>query len=238
MRNFAVGLFLAAAAGCGTEPNSPPEVGALEPQVGLADPGTPVDALSECTGERIECVIRTDDGSGLVARLSYGEAQADNTSDVIVNILRNDGQRVQDIVGFVEGTVAPPTFDDLDADGADELLLPVMTGNVNSVFSVWRRGADDNYTLMGEISGVSFEPVGDGLFSTSARSSAASWEVGYHRFTETGVELVVLTAIELAESPDGGEPIEMCAAMAGPGFASLGITDMESQQRFCGVTSD
>ncbi|HAQ35970.1 MAG TPA: hypothetical protein DCQ53_11505, partial [Alphaproteobacteria bacterium] len=61
---------------------------------------------------------------------------------------------------------------DLDGNGFDDILVPLITGNVNTEY-VLIMGGEGGYTVASrEISGHTLEPVTPGLFVTHARSSA------------------------------------------------------------------
>ncbi len=191
--------------------------------------------IEDASEIRGDCAIKSADTSGLSGRVRYGDGSDMGTTSVSVMLIGADGSPLQRIDGFEENTYAVPAFTDLDADGADELLLPVMTGNVNTVYTVWRRtGEDRQFSLLGEISGVDFGPAGDGMFSVSARSSAMSYEVGYHRFAPGRIETVATALIEFVEETPDGEVTQSCSVLAGEAMGSLGLSAEDAQKRFCG----
>jgi hypothetical protein len=111
-----------------------------------------------------------------------------------------DGQGGQRISEASQGTPLAPTLADLNGDGQPDLLIPLMTGNVNTTWAVYAANQDATYTRLGEISGIGWGPSATGLLAVPARSSAASWEVDFYDVEPGGLTLIatVETAIQEA----------------------------------------
>jgi len=74
----------------------------------------------------------------------------------------------------IENTYSAPGLRDINGNGNDELFIPLMTGNVNTQFSVWQQNPDGIYQPAGQISGfaVEFYDIRDGFIITSSRGNA------------------------------------------------------------------
>jgi hypothetical protein len=96
-----------------------------------------------------------------------------------------------------------PYVEDLTGDGLPDLMVPLMTGNVNTSYALWVQGADGQFVRAGELGGVSIGQTPEGLIAASGRSSAAEWETGYFRVTNGALE--ELAAVVNRADPEPGE---------------------------------
>jgi len=181
------------------------------------------------------CVLNSNDGSGLILEVRYGAPRdGDEYGAVEVEIkavLPYDDvkQTIKETSEFVYGL---PKLQDLDGDGRNELLVPLMTGNVNTVYALWRGVTSPQpYTRVGEISGVSFEAMDDGMFSASARASAASWVTSYYKFIDGDISNIATAMVELPADQEGEEK---CTLSDDGGLALTGLTLAQAQDKFCG----
>jgi hypothetical protein len=99
-----------------------------------------------------------------------------------------------------------PYVEDLTADGLPDLMVPLMTGNVNTSYALWLQGADGRFVRAGELGGVSIGRTPEGLIAASGRSSAAEWETGYFRVTNGALEEVA-AVVNRADPEAGGAPL-------------------------------
>lgn len=81
---------------------------------------------------------------------------------------------------------------DLDGDGMVELLIPLFTGNVNTVFAVWRQDAAGLFAPAGDLSSYSADSLElrDGLIIAPSRGSATTYYETASRFGADGLETV------------------------------------------------
>jgi hypothetical protein len=96
-----------------------------------------------------------------------------------------------------------PYVEDLTADGLPDLMVPLMTGNVNTSYALWLQGADGRFVRAGELGGVSIGRTPEGFIAASGRSSAAEWETGYFRVTNGALEEVA--GVVNRAGPEPGE---------------------------------
>lgn len=101
----------------------------------------------------------------------------------------------------VEPVQSVPALRDLDGDGNAELLFGLMSGNVNTVFAVWRQNSAGLFVPAGEVStyGIDSLELRDGLIIAPSRGSAASYYEEASRFGPDGLERVYLLEIDYAQ---------------------------------------
>lgn len=238
---------------CGAKDKAPAEAGGegeaaapVETETG-ADAGTsqkrlPLPACDALTDDEVndrgkaDCRLMSSDAQGLAFEVRYSDAE--DATAVTIEVVAPGDATLQTIEELDEGSYGPPELMDLDADGRDELLVPLMTGNVNTVYAIWRAtGEETEYTRIAEVSGFpNPAPFGDGIFSFSARSSAASYEVDHMRFGEDATVTVATAMIEMVPTGDGPDDYaEECDVVPGPGFDELEVPFEEARARFCGT---
>ena len=177
---------------------------------------------------RAPCFLEISDGSGLGFDVTYEEA--DYGLEWTLALTDSDGNAFQTINETAEYVYGMPSMQDIDEDGADEVLVPLIAGNVNTNYAIWTRApGEQNFVRAGEASGIGFEPAGDGLFSTPARSSASEWENSYYRLVDQTLTPVATMLLTLAE--DGSN--ESCTVRDDGGLADAGLSLEEAEARFC-----
>lgn len=119
-----------------------------------------------------------------------------------------------------------PYVEDLTADGLPDLMVPLMTGNVNTSYALWLQGADGRFVRAGELGGVSIGRTPEGLIAASGRSSAAEWETGYFRVSG-GVLEEVAAVVNRAVPEPGGPPL------SAPACEVIRITGGVDASAFC-----
>lgn len=176
-----------------------------------------------------DCRLAATDASGWTADVSYVPVD-DYSTTVTLAIATADGMAVQTITETAESAYGLPEFKDLDNDGRAEILVPLLTGNVNTNYAVWRgEEGEPTYVRAGEIHGIDMGPLEDGLFASSARGSAATWYASYYVFD--GATLVPV-ATAMSTLNDGGETQE-CVVSDDGGLASIDMTLAAAQEKFC-----
>jgi hypothetical protein len=118
-----------------------------------------------------DCVLMLGERGFLT--FSYTPSQSDHT--LIVGQHSFDGAtELYSNPLSIENPHAAPALRDINGNGNEELFIPLMTGNVNTVFSVWQQDADGVYQPAGEISGfaVEFYEIRDGFIITYSRGNA------------------------------------------------------------------
>lgn len=146
-----------------------------------------------------------------------------------IDVAAQDGSVLQAITETVEGTYATAGLNDLNGDGAEELLVPMYSGNVNTIYALWTRAPGEaQYVRAGEISGVSFEIMEAGVFGVPARSNAAEWEIAYYQLNGEILETVAIANQNLA---DGSCTINDMGA-----YTALGLTEATAQEKLCTIS--
>jgi hypothetical protein len=146
---------------------------------------------------RVECkdeMSLSAGGDGCRINPMGGEAATDkhilvdagpNGDSVIAIVVDSAGTPLQTMEETGVAFLSAPAQQDIDGDGALDLVFARETGNVNTIQALWRLNpATGAYTRLGEISGVTMERTASGELAVSARSSAASWEVVFFKIAE------------------------------------------------------
>ncbi|MEQ1931789.1 MAG: hypothetical protein ABL957_14830, partial [Parvularculaceae bacterium] len=214
---------------------------ACSPQGQDAAEGPPIAAkrmpLPDCadvaldSGAAPDCRIQSTDKAGLAFEARRSE-EGGVTTETIAVVGPGDAT-LQTIEESVEASAAPPHLEDIDADGRDELMIPLSTGNMNTTFAVWRSVGDEAaFARLGELSGVSFSATEDGALAVASRSSASEWVVEYYRIN--GETLNALArAVVAAEAVDGAAMKTTCVAEDAGAMTALGLTPDEVQTKYC-----
>jgi hypothetical protein len=224
------------------------------PVAGAADPvPPPVDAgaqqkrfpLPDCTTvqavdagaagwEHPDCRIQSADTKGLAFEARYTKPVEGQQMTVTVQVVAPGDATVQAITEKMDGTFSAPSLQDIDGDGRDELLVPLMTGNVNTNWAVWRsKGDSDQYVRVEELSGVDIGRTVDGFITVSARSSAASWNVEYWKFDGDDLEHIATAAVTAEGDGQGNVTKSTCTVEDKGGLADEGLTPASAQSKFC-----
>ena len=203
-----------------------------------ASAGPAVAALPDCNGDGGEafgpggdadCRLTALGETGWGVDLHYAGAK-DEPLELTLKITTDDGMEIQTITETIDGTYTLPNFDDLDGDGRAELLVPLMTGNVNTSFAVWRgKDGEAQFERAGEVGGIDVAAYEDGMFVTPARGSASSWYTSYYIFSDNKVLAVATAENTLGED---GET-ETCVVVDEGGLAGVGMSLEAAQARFC-----
>lgn len=177
-----------------------------------------------------DCRLTASGETGWSVEVNYSEG-AEGAVDVSLKIAAVDGAEIQTIHETAQSAYGLPYFVDLDSDGRAELLVPLMTGNVNTSYAVWRgKEGDPEFVRTGEVSGIDVTAYEPGLFITPARSSASSWNTTYHVFEDNTVTRVATAEITLGETEDAPGS---CTVVDDGGLAKIGLTLDAAQAKFC-----
>jgi hypothetical protein len=125
-----------------------------------------------------------------------------------------------------------PSVQDVDGDGRGDVLIPRETGNVNSVRGVWIFSGEGLYRRAGEIIGVDIVRTDEGLIASPARSSAAAWNVAFHRLDEDGLHLIASVDVE-GEPRADGTIATRCTLADAPGIVAFNLTVEAATAKFC-----
>lgn len=212
-------VFALVSAGCDRAPTEPaePELSTPETQIEVTEPAPEyVECVVDYDRDDLsgtECGLNLSNVAGAHVLVKYGQKDEENyTRPVTMDVISASGEKTQTIIAQTEEDYNLARLQDLNGDGVEEILLPLLTGNVNTAYAVWhRQSAEVAFVKAGEISGVSFESVEPDYFKTTGRASAASWVVTLERFE--GDTIKTVTTAEIMLSEDGG--VESCSVFAG-----------------------
>jgi hypothetical protein len=216
-------------------------LGACNQQGGASDADAAQAALERIMG-RADCVDQPDlapGEGGCRINPKGGEAASDrhilvdanaNGDAVIATVVDNAGAPLQTLEESGVTRLMAPQQDDFDGDGALDLVFTRDTGNVNSVQALWRQNPTTGaYTRLGEVSGVVITRTKDGEIAVAARSSAASWEVGYSRIANDKLESVARVEVSAAGMENGAVTGVTCTLLEAP----AGANKKAAQQKYC-----
>jgi hypothetical protein len=149
-----------------------------------------------------------------------------------VQVVAPGDATVQTFEEPVENTFGQPSLSDLDGDGVQELMIPLMTGNVNTSYAIWRVGADGKFARAGEMSGHTFGKSGEFVTATN-RGGANIQAISYYRFENNELK-PLFTAEATARGEDGDHITGVdCAVHDDGGLRSIGKTRAQAQAEFC-----
>lgn len=112
-------------------------------------------------------------------------AEASETAWV-VRVLDAAGQEVQRVEVQSDALESGVGLEDADGDGAADLWIPVMTGNANTAYEIWRMTpAQGRFVRAGEVSGVDFRRDGP-YFVALGRNGCCGAEAEFFRFPAGG----------------------------------------------------
>lgn len=135
-----------------------------------------------------------------------------------VRVFDSGGVERQRLKVATDAPELPPRIVDADGDGAGDLWLPVIAGNANTTFELWRmQPTRTRFTRAGEVSGSVFTLDDWGYLIASGRSGCCATEHVFHRFAHDGALVPAFTitrqldpAVPLAEAcvvtPDAVKP--------------------------------
>ncbi|WP_417492402.1 hypothetical protein [Maricaulis sp.] len=146
-------------------------------------------------------------------------APSSQGSRLMVNLNTLEGQEVQSVGPItIEGTMASPALRDINDDEREELFIPLLTGNVNTLYSVWQQDDEGLFHRAGELSGFDIDgfELRNGLVITHSRGDAAtSYETG-SRLTPDGLGTVYEMLIDYAARD--------CRLLDQGGLAAMGLS--------------
>jgi hypothetical protein len=132
-----------------------------------------------------------------------------------------------------EGAAASLSVQDIDADGRADLLLPLVTGNVNTNWAIWRGAADGSFTRAGELSGVEIARTQDGYIASLSRSGAATWEVGIFTLSDDKLTPIATAEVEVELLDVGAQTRETCRIRDEGGLADIKMSPIQAEKKFC-----
>jgi hypothetical protein len=147
-----------------------------------------------------------------------------------VTVMQTD----QRITAQAEGDTlpdAPPLLMPLASPEMDDLLLPVLLGNVNLVWDVWLQDArSGRFTPAGQLSGIDVARDRSGAIVTLARSSCCEWTYSVWR---TGADRQLVEAFEIDAPLQESGRIRDCTPTSEDGKPMASPPDPAMVARLC-----
>ncbi|MCF8879188.1 hypothetical protein L5876_05105 [Hyphobacterium sp. SN044] len=144
----------------------------------------------EYGGTHQDCVLTTADGA--TATFTFEPGEWGESGILIVTNAEGDCLWTDE---FETESFFYPRLEDLDGNGFDDILVPLITGNVNTEMLLIM-GGERGYTVASrEISGHTFEAVAPGLFVVQARSSAIEHYASFYAWDGEALDLEAAVSI-------------------------------------------
>lgn len=133
--------------------------------------------------------------------------------------VREAGRAIQSFSVETDAPDARPSLADADGDGVRDLWIPVMPGNANTQYAIWRLDpAAGRFAWAGEVSGLDFRREEGGFLVATGRNGCCGAGHEFHRFDAAG-RLQLAFTIERRFEPDEARPgrftVECGASPAG-----------------------
>lgn len=163
----------------------------------LHDEGQPWCDELEAGNGATDCALLFDEDH----LLFFDYASTPRGTRLTVNLNTLEGQEVQSFGPItIEGVMASPALRDINGDEREELFIPLLTGNVNTLWSVWQQDDEGLFQRAGELSGFGVDAfeVRDGLVITRSRGDAATSYETASRLTVDGLGTVYELLIDHA----------------------------------------
>jgi hypothetical protein len=189
-------------------------------------------AALERTGELTPAACELE-AAGRVIQVHFASVPAGAEGGAVeVSVLDPDRRVAQRLLETDVSEYLMPSYEDVDGDGRADILMPRVSGNVNTEWGVWIN-AGDRYLRVGEISGVEVQRTADGYIAVPARSSCCSWNVRYYRLDETGLHHLVTAQVDGEEESPGGRVRSTCSISEAPGLSDLHLDAPSAREKFC-----
>lgn len=244
-RNHAAGVRIAAAtvsvaaaamtlAGCGRP--TAPMAGNLNPPVTEAPaPATPVSTLQLCgdmgaAATPPDCYLQSHDTAGLTFEVRHtGSGQQ---GSVTITTLDPAGAHLQTITERGVGSTAP-RLRDLDNDGLDELIIPIMMASANTRYVIYHATADGQFVRSGELAGIGIDTSAAGYTVVTARDSYELWNIQFWTFDAALLRPLVTADVHFLDDGTGHVGGSECTVIDSGGLARTGLSLDQATAQFC-----
>ena len=132
------------------------------------------------------------------AEIAFAFAPAEFGETVTVTVRGADGAEFARYA-FETESFFYPRVEDVDADTVDDILVPRITGTVNTDWALMF-GVEDGFSAPLSVNGHTIAPVEPGLFSVHARQSAAAHVAEFYTFNGEHLVTDAIVAIEMGEA--------------------------------------
>ena len=186
------------------------------------------------------CRLHSGDRIGLNFDVTYWATEPTGPPMAVkVKVTDPSGTVVQTIDEMLEPSSPDGVgLQDLDADGRDELIIPIarhrFNGSPNTRFAVWRAPGDRQHFERTQMVGQAVYPSGDGYLVTNG-GALTNRDLTFYLPTGAGYTLVVVLTIE-AEQVDpatGKVQTVLCRAHQEDGLHAIDMDIRAAQDTFC-----
>lgn len=171
-----------------------------------------------------DCALQPTDGRELMAIFTFTDGEWGQNGRMEVNTYEG---RLLQAFDFETESFFYPSLEDINSDGREDILVPLITGNVNTEYAIFMGTGDGFLHQPWQVSGFAVEAATeDGLIVARARSNAAESYAEFYRFDGEAVsaEATVLLSFMDVENPDDGPD---CSLTQGG--------EMQGEAFYCGL---
>ncbi|MFE3196094.1 hypothetical protein ACFXHA_44335 [Nocardia sp. NPDC059240] len=220
-----------------------------EPTIDIAKLPLCGDVKDAGIGLPTDCKLISRDSAGYTFVVRHAGLErtsaGGNTRVVLVDVVTKDlvdnSDYVTDRTMVETGSgmmFGEPMLRDIDADGRDEVLIPVGSGTGGVTDAIYRDtpltpgSKSAHFVKIGEINGIDLEHTDSGYIATVGKGGAAEKEVSFMKIENSQLREMVRVEIDLSEN-SSGHVQGTCKVINSSGLAGSGLSDSEVTQRFC-----
>ncbi|AYF78233.1 hypothetical protein D7D52_35330 [Nocardia yunnanensis] len=238
-RKIAAGVLAAATlatAACDRHTAAAPAVSppAVEHATGV--PAAPVSDLPPCgdiasAATPPDCSLQSRDTAGLSFEVRHnGTGQQ---AAVTITVLDPNGTNIQSFTEKAVGTTAP-RLRDLDNDGRDELIIPILLASANTRYLVYHAtGASVHFQRAGELAGIGLDTSAGGYTVVTARDSYELWRIQFWTFDADTLQPLVTAEVKLLDDGTGHVGGSECTVTDSGGLSRTGLDLPQATTQFC-----
>ncbi|MFE3224841.1 hypothetical protein [Nocardia sp. NPDC059228] len=244
-RNLVAAVLAAATltlAACAQHPATAPMAGNLSPHTSdhvVPGPVTPVSALPPCgdiasAATPPDCYLQSHDAAGLTFEVRHrGTGQQ---GSVAITVLDPVGAQLQTLTEQAVGTTEP-RLRDLDNDGRDELIIPIMLASANTRYVIYHAAGDGQLQRAGELAGIGIDTSAAGYIVVTARDSYELWNIEFWTFDAEKLQPLVTAEVRLLDDGTGRVGGSECTVIDSGGLNRIGLTLDQATGQFCAEPS-
>ncbi|APA97041.1 hypothetical protein [Nocardia seriolae] len=228
-----------ATAACARHTTAAPMAGNLGPPETApvtTTPAAPVSTLPPCgdiasAATPPDCYLQSRDPAGLTFEVRHS-GSGEQTS-VSITVLDPTGAPVQAIAERAVGA-AEPRLRDLDDDGRDELIIPIMLASANTRYIVYRATGDAvHLQRAGELAGIGLDTSAAGYTVVTARESYELWKIEFWTFDADRLQPLVTAQVQFLDDGTGHIGGSQCTVTDSGGLSRTGLNLDQATAQFC-----
>lgn len=210
---IAAGLGLAAlmlTAACATSSNISPEetasrrarlaAASLLPDCAAAEAitGSPAARIPDCRlsgAKGLHLILKTD---------PLDQEMLGPSGFLSISVMDRQGRPIGDFSEVTYGSYVYPQVMDLNGDRRADIIIPINTGAVDTVYALWIQQEDGDFAHAGQVAGAEIAWTAGGMIAAARRSGVSDWETAYYRVTGAGLEELALVSAKGSQPPRRG----------------------------------